>query len=215
VTVRSWTTDLQHAQPTYEDVEDFMRFLDKYVSHAVGNHYFMQWSKSNRTKTFLDKVTASDIAYTILVYENSSEVWKEELKIRATSTTDDEKRKATREKKPRYHEGRGKRLKRYGDGWTDHGREYYQELLGNFKILKNSNVWNTLQNYWKLYQKKQYNKGNDNRDDDIGGPDEECDESDEEDWRMEVEDNGECDGINDILSDDEDEPPRNRQRITL
>ena len=192
-----------------------MRFLDKYVSHAVGNHYFMQWSKSNRTKTFLDKVTASDIAYTILVYENSSEVWKEELKIRATSTTDDEKRKATREKKPRYHEGRGKRLKRYGDGWTDHGREYYQELLGNFKILKNSNVWNTLQNYWKLYQKKQYNKGNDNRDDDIGGPDEECDESDEEDWRMEVEDNVECDGIDDLLSDNEDEPPRNRQRITL
>jgi hypothetical protein len=142
-------------------------------------------------------------------------VWKEELKIRATSTTDDEKRKATREKKPKYHEGRGKRLKRYGDGWTDHGREYYQELLGNFKILKNSNVWNTLQNYWKLYQKKQYNKGSDNRDDDIGGPDEECDDSDEEDWRMEVEDNGECDGINDILSDDEDEPPRNRQRITL
>jgi hypothetical protein len=88
-------------------------------------------------------------------------------------------------------------------------------LLGNFKILKNSNVWNTLQNYWKLYQKKQYNKGNDNQDDDIGGPDEECDESDEEDWRMEVEDNGECDGINDILSDDEDEPQRNRQRITL
>ncbi len=56
-----------------------MQFLDKYVSHAVGNHHFMQWSKSNRTKTFLNKVTASDIAYTILVYENSNEVWKEEL----------------------------------------------------------------------------------------------------------------------------------------
>ena len=122
----------------------------------------------------------------------------------------------TIEKKPRYHEGRGKRLKRYGDGWTDDGREYYQQLLGNFKILKNSNVWNTLQNYWKLYQKKQYNKGNDNQDDDIGGPDEECDESDEEDWRMEVEDNIECNGSDDIiLSDNEDEPPRNRQRMTL
>ncbi len=67
VTVRKWTTDQQYTQPTYDDTEDFMRFLDKYVSHAVGNHYFMQWSKSNRTKTFLDKVTASDIAYTILV----------------------------------------------------------------------------------------------------------------------------------------------------
>ena len=193
-----------------------MQFLDKYVSHAVGNHYFTQWSKSNRTKTFLDKVTASDIAYTVLVYENSNEVWKEELKIRAISTTDDERRKATREKKPRYHEGRGKRLKRYGDGWTDHGREYYQQLLGIFKNLKSSDVWNTLQDYWKLYQKKQYNKGNDNQVDDTGGPDEEeCNESDEEDWRMEVEDNVECDGIDDVLSDNKDEPPRNKQRQTL
>ncbi len=35
VTVRKWTTDLQHAQPTDDYLEDFMRFLDKYVSHAV------------------------------------------------------------------------------------------------------------------------------------------------------------------------------------
>ena len=76
-----------------------MRFFDKYVGHALGNHYFMQWSKSNRTKTFLDKVTASDIAYTILVYENSNEVWIEELQIRAISRTDDERRTATCEKK--------------------------------------------------------------------------------------------------------------------
>jgi hypothetical protein len=60
----------------------------------------MQWSNSNRTKTFLDKVTASDIAYTILVYENSNKVWKEELQIRANSRTDDERRMAMREKKP-------------------------------------------------------------------------------------------------------------------
>jgi hypothetical protein len=32
---------------------------------------------------------------------------------------------------------------------------------------------------------------------------------------MEVEDNGECDGIDDILSDDKDERQRNRQRRTL
>ena len=76
-----------------------MQFLDKYVSHAVGNHHFMQLSKLNRTKTFLDKVTASDMTYTILVYENSNEGWKEELQIRATtSTTNDDRRKATREK---------------------------------------------------------------------------------------------------------------------
>ena len=54
-------------------------FLDKYVSCAERNHYFLQWSKSNRTKTFMDKVTVSDIAYMILVYENSKEVWEEQL----------------------------------------------------------------------------------------------------------------------------------------
>ena len=215
MTVRKWTTDLQHAQPTDDYLEDFMRFLDKYVSHAVGNHHFMQWSKSNRTKTFLDKVTASDIAYTILVYENSKEVWKEELQIRATSRTDDERRTATRVKKPRYHEGRGKRLKRYGDGWTEDGREYYQLLLGIFKNLKSSDAWNTLQDYWKMYQKKHYNKGNDVQDDEGGGHDKECDKSDEEDWRIDVEDNVECDEIDDALNDNNDEPMRNRQRVSL
>ena len=83
-------------------------------------------------------------------------------------------------------------------------------MLGNFKNLKSSDLWNKLQDHWKLYQKKQYNKEHDNQDDDIGGPDEEeCNESDEEDWRMEVEDNVECGGIDYILSDNEDEPQRN------
>jgi hypothetical protein len=79
-------------------------------------------------------------------------VWKEELRIRAISTTDYERRKATREKKTGImkDERRGKRLKRYEDGWTDHKREYYQQLLGIFKNLKSSDVWNTLQDHWKM-----------------------------------------------------------------
>jgi hypothetical protein len=60
-------------------------------SHAVGNHYFLQWSKSNRRKSFLDKVTASDVAYTILVYENTKEVWEEDLQIKASSRNDEER----------------------------------------------------------------------------------------------------------------------------
>jgi hypothetical protein len=66
-----------------------------------------------------------------------------------------------------------------------------------------------------MYEKKKYNKGDDNQDDDQEGHDEENDKSDKEDWRMEIEDNVECDEINDILSDNEDEPQRSRQRWTL
>jgi hypothetical protein len=37
-TVKRWTTDLSDTPPTYDQAEHFMRFLDKYVSRAVGNH---------------------------------------------------------------------------------------------------------------------------------------------------------------------------------
>ncbi len=89
----------QDSKPTYDQAEHFLWFLDKYVSHAVGNHYFLQWSKSNRSKTFLDKVTASDIFYTILVYENTKEVWEKEVQIKARYTNDEERRNATHHKK--------------------------------------------------------------------------------------------------------------------
>ena len=59
-----------------------------------------------------------------------------------------------------------------------------------------------------MYQKRQYNKGGDSQE-------EECEESDKEDWRMQVKDEDVCDGIEDISRDNEDKPLRNKQRITL
>ncbi len=104
---RGWTSNSQNSKPTYDQAEHFLWFLDKYVSHAVGNHYFLQWSKSNRSKTFLDKVTASDIAYTNLVYENTKEVWEEEMQIKARYKKDEERHNTTHHKKTKYHVGRG------------------------------------------------------------------------------------------------------------
>jgi hypothetical protein len=119
VNARGWTSNPQDSKPTYDQAEHFRRFLDKYVSHAVDNHYFLQWSKLNRSKTFLDKVTASNIAYTNQVYENTKEVWEEDLQIKASYKTDKERLNASHHKKSKYHVGRGKHLKRFGNGWTD------------------------------------------------------------------------------------------------
>jgi hypothetical protein len=115
--------------------------------------FFLQWSKSNKSKTFLDRVTASVIAYTILVCESTKEVWEEEVQIKARYKNDEERCNATHHKKSKYHVGRGKHLKRFGNGWTDNGQEYCQDLLMIFKKLKSSDVWNTLQDHWKLYKK--------------------------------------------------------------
>ncbi len=117
-------------------------------------------------------MTASDIAYTILVYENTKEVWEEDLQIKASYKTNKERcNAAAHHKKTKYHVGRGKHLKRFDDGWTDHWQEYYQELLMIFKQLKSSDVWNTLQDHWKLYQKKHYTR-DDNQVEELREPEE-------------------------------------------
>jgi hypothetical protein len=54
-------------------------FIDKHVSRAVGNHFFSGWRKSYRIKSFLNKVTVSDIASSIIVYENTKVMWEEDL----------------------------------------------------------------------------------------------------------------------------------------
>ena len=58
-------------------------------------------------------MTASEIAYTILVYINTKEAWEEDLQIKASSRTDEE-RCNTMHHKNKYHLGRGIHLKRFG-----------------------------------------------------------------------------------------------------
>ena len=218
VNARGWTcSDMQDTELTYDEAEQFLRFVDKYVVRAVGVHFLSQWSKSHRSKTILEKVTASDIAYTILVYENSREVWEEELEIKDNAATEEDRRKAIRHKKPKYHGGRGKRVARFGDGWIDSGREYYKELLGIFQSLKFNTKWKTLEEHWTFYQMKHYKKGDTRRDDSVSGQDEGCeDENDDDDWQIEMADDEEGAELNDDMSDDDgDEPPRNRLRMTM
>ncbi len=64
-------------------------------------------------------MTASDIAYKILVYENTKEVWEEEVQIKASYKYDEERHNAIHHKNPKFHVGRGKCLKRFGNSWAD------------------------------------------------------------------------------------------------
>jgi hypothetical protein len=149
-------------------------------------------------------VTTFDIAYTILMYENSKEVWEEEWHIKKSISDDIQRKQATCHKKPKYHEGRGKRLKKYDDGWTNIGREYNQELLDTFKKLKSSEVWKPLHDHWKLYQKKYWNKVDD-QDENLRAQEEECEESHEDDWKIDISDGDGNDYIPEETASDDDE----------
>jgi hypothetical protein len=125
---------------TYNDTEKFLRFIDNYVKQAVGNHNLSKWMKLNGSKTLLDRITPSDIAYTIILYENSINVWSEELEIKATSKTKEERQSARRHQKPRYHNVSGKRIKCYSGGWSNAGKQYYTELHKQYKTLEESQM---------------------------------------------------------------------------
>ncbi len=182
VNVRDLAKEPQDIEPSYNETEHFLRFIDKYVSRAIGNYQIAKWTRANKDKTLMDKVTASDIAYSIIVYENTKEVWEEEILIKASDKTDEEKRNTVRQRKQNYHEGRGKRLKRYADGWTEVGRYYYRDLLRTFKDLKIHPVWTRYSEHWMTYQLKHYGKRNQNTMQDGNDVEDESGvESDEED----------------------------------
>ncbi len=77
VNVRALSKEPQDIAPSYNETEHLLRFIDKYVSRAIGNYQIAKWTRANKDKTFMDKVTASDIAYSVIVYENTKEVWEE------------------------------------------------------------------------------------------------------------------------------------------
>ncbi len=66
-----------------------------------------------------------------------------------------------------------------------------------------------------MYQTRHYNKSDTSQDDNLRRPEEECEESDEEEWRITVEDEEQCDEIEVPLSDNDGEPPTNKHRISL
>ncbi len=138
-------------------------------------------------------------------------MWEEDVQIKASSKTNKERHNAMHHKKPKYHVGGGKHLKRFGSGWADNGQEYNQELLKIFNELKSSDVWNTLQDDWNLYQKKYYAR-DDNQVEESREPEEECEASDKDDWQIDMPDGDEIDDIEEASVDDDSPYPRNRQR---
>ena len=82
-----------------------------------------------------------------------------------------------------------------------------------FKGLKSSDVWNTLQDHWKLHQKKNY-AIDDNQVEEFREPEEECEASDKDDWQIGMPDGDEIDDIEEASVDDDSPHPRNKQRLS-
>ncbi len=75
-----------------------------------------------------------------------------------------------------------------------------------FKKLKSSDVWNTLQNHWKQYQKDYYDRDA-NQVEEFREPEEECEASDKDDWQIETPDGDKIDDIEEACVNEDSPPP--------
>ena len=86
--VRNWTKS-KVLKLLYGDAEPFLFFLDNYATVMVcGARSMTKYYKHHIGNTLLDRLTPSDIAYSVLVYENLYEMWKEEILKCETCQTD-------------------------------------------------------------------------------------------------------------------------------
>ncbi len=149
------------------------RSMTKYYKNHIGN-------------TLLDRLTPSDIAYSVLVYENLYDMWKEEIFKCETCQTIQEKPAFQHTASLKYHVKQGTKIALFQDGWTQEGRVYFSSLCQVFDALKNSSkIWSLLQDHLKTYTKKYHMVGveecidnNNFRKDDCGneeeGNDDDC-----------------------------------------
>jgi hypothetical protein len=154
-TARAWF-DKDETSPLYSDAEGLLYFLDKYTTIMVGGAKEMsRFYKNNKGKTLLDKVSVSDIAYSVLIYESSYDVWMEDIKKSETCATKEEEKAFKHVAENKYHVQRGTRLPMYRDGWTSEGRAYFDTICGEIRNMMGcEKLWSTLKSHWETYGKK-------------------------------------------------------------
>jgi len=142
--------DLEVTAITYQACLEFLTFMDYYVSKMIGSRELKKFCVLYPGKTLLDKMTASDIAFAILCYENGVDVWLERIKMKRMNNVDRESFEKTASLK--YHHQPGTKLKAYEDGWTEEGVQYYEEMVRVVKgIMGNKPLWENVKVHWKTY----------------------------------------------------------------
>ncbi len=169
------------------------------------------------SKTLLDRLTASDIAYSVLVYESAFDVWEEEINKNDTCDTCEEKRAFKSTATLKHHVKCGSRIALFHDGWTKEGKDYFHTLCRKYdKLMKLEKVWDNLRQHWETYTHKYHATRYNCENNGVHGSFEvdTGDDNDEEDCVISLPGEFDEQGFEeDLESDDECGTQRKRQRL--
>jgi len=119
-------------------MDELMQFLASFVRVVHADRYYKNLLIKNRGSSFLDIITASDIAYVVSLIKNSDCVW---LKMR---NADGELMQ------PLYTSGKGIKRVYSVTTWKSSGKKYYREVLDAWKTAfkMNHGDFKVLRQYW-------------------------------------------------------------------
>ena len=110
-------TESKGLKLAYEGAEPFLYFSDKYATVMGGGVRSMtKYYKNHIGNTLLDRLTPSDITYSVLVYESAYDMWKEEILKFETCQTIQEKRAFQQTASLKYHVKQGTKIALFQDG---------------------------------------------------------------------------------------------------
>ena len=137
--------DLAKGVPFYmgsNAMSELMEFLAYYARLVHSNRYYRSVLLNNPGTTFMDIITASDIAYAITLVKNNLHVWTQQYE-NAKNEKDKEKNGEVKKKvktlKPLFTAGKGKKHTFGNSTWNDEGKEFFKETLEAWKPAFNKN----------------------------------------------------------------------------
>jgi hypothetical protein len=133
-------------------------FVAKFVSRIYGTICTINTCLSKKKGSiFFDLMTMSDIAYTVVVLENSFEVWDQKYNKKKMSRIEWELYMKSEDyaiKKPNYTDQKGKKREYCNLGWSKDGIELYNKVRKRWRDIafaNNCGIWSEFEGAWAVY----------------------------------------------------------------
>jgi hypothetical protein len=133
---------------------ELMEFLAYYARLVHSNRYYRSVLLNNPGATFMDIITASDIACAITLVKNNLHVWTQQYENAKNQNDKDKNNEVSNKKvktlKPLFTAGKGKKRTFGNSTWNDEGKEFFKETLEAWKPAfdKNDVQYRCLRRHW-------------------------------------------------------------------
>lgn len=171
--------DLVHDESALLQLHEFIYY---YASECVGRNTIKEWLRANQDKSLLDKLTANDLAFTMLVYENYHPKWAHEIiveregnqgaedggaadtlfSVRQTQNAG-QKRKRYAGPTLKYTTTHSKKNAYLGNGWTPEAFHRLRCLENLFDgLMSHDEAWTSSKKAWEAFVLNEKDLGGNN-----------------------------------------------------